>query len=202
MDSSRTWTGFEELGKSLRSRRIAGGLTVTAVGTRIGRYHSFVSRYENSVSRLDLIQLRLCAAAVDVSIGGLVRELLGRPEGSHAVRPDVTPIDPGLDKEQAKQVIDEWCLSERLRLAGLLRDLRERAGLKEAGLAERINEEQPFVSKYENSGRRVDLIELEQIAEATGTTSLAVVEEFEAYAPPVPLVLRVGDDHAGSDVAD
>lgn len=94
------------------------------------------------------------------------------------------------------------CRSARLRLFGLLRDLRERVGLEETGLAERIDEEQPFVSKYENSGRRVDLIELEQIAEATGTTSLAVVEEFEACAPPVTLVLRVGDNHAGSDVAD
>ena len=54
----------------------------------------------------------------------------------------------------------------RLRLQRLLQVVRKEAGLKQAELAEKLNSDQSFVSRYERGERRLDLIELEQICTA------------------------------------
>ena len=70
--------------------------------------------------------------------------------------------------------------SEELRiLVGLLRQLREEAGLRQVELAERLNRHQSFVSKYEAGQRRLDLIELRAVAAALGVRLVELVKRFE-----------------------
>ncbi|MBI2955619.1 MAG: helix-turn-helix transcriptional regulator [Chloroflexi bacterium] len=50
----------------------------------------------------------------------------------------------------------------------LLREVRQRADLRQQDLASRISEPQSFVSKYESGERRLDVLELRQICAALG----------------------------------
>ena len=59
-----------------------------------------------------------------------------------------------------------------------LRERREAAGLTQAELAATLHVTQSFVSSYEAGGRRLDLVELDQISAALGTTLGEVVAEF------------------------
>ncbi|WP_300162387.1 helix-turn-helix transcriptional regulator [Solidesulfovibrio sp.] len=63
-------------------------------------------------------------------------------------------------------------------LRALLFALRKEAGLRQAELAARLGCPQSFVSKYESGQRRLDLIEVEAICEALGTTLAELVERF------------------------
>lgn len=65
------------------------------------------------------------------------------------------------------------------RLTALLRTLRENAGLRQVDLAERLGRPQSFVSKYESGERRLDLVEIQALCQALGTTLVAFVQEFE-----------------------
>ena len=51
----------------------------------------------------------------------------------------------------------------------LLRETRERVGLTQEGLPERLGESQTFVSKCERGERRLDLVETWHFCEAMGT---------------------------------
>lgn len=62
----------------------------------------------------------------------------------------------------------------------MLRDLRRRAGLRQADLADRLGVPQSFVSKYETGERRIDLLELKRICEALGSSLTDFVERFES----------------------
>ncbi len=64
-------------------------------------------------------------------------------------------------------------------LVGLLRQLREEAGLRQVELAERLNRHQSFVSKYEAGQRRLDLIELRAVAGVLGVSLGELVRRFE-----------------------
>lgn len=59
-------------------------------------------------------------------------------------------------------------------LQDLLRQIRLEAGLRQVDLAVRISQPQSFVSKYESGERRLDVLELRQICNATGIS----LEEF------------------------
>jgi len=48
----------------------------------------------------------------------------------------------------------------------LLRQVREEAGLRQIDVAERLDQPQSFVSKYESGERRLDLLELELVCAA------------------------------------
>lgn len=65
-------------------------------------------------------------------------------------------------------------------LADLLRELREAAGLSQQEVASKLDEPQSMVSKYETGVRRLDLVELEQIASALGVSLTEIVQKFEA----------------------
>ena len=65
------------------------------------------------------------------------------------------------------------------RLCALLRQIRDEAGLTQDQVAARLSEPQSFVSKYESGERRLDLIELRQVAVVLGTNLTEVVEQFE-----------------------
>ncbi|NKE55364.1 helix-turn-helix transcriptional regulator [Lentzea sp. PSKA42] len=66
------------------------------------------------------------------------------------------------------------------RLCALLREIRTEAGLTQVQVAERLDEPQSFVSKYESGERRLDVVELGLVAEALGTTLGVVITQFEA----------------------
>jgi transcriptional regulator with XRE-family HTH domain len=69
--------------------------------------------------------------------------------------------------------------SEHKRLQELLRQIRLGAGLRQEDLADRLGEDQWFVSRYENGERRLDLIELRQICQAVGMSLGEFVRRFE-----------------------
>ena len=68
----------------------------------------------------------------------------------------------------------------RIALQEALRELREEAGMKQVDVAKKLKKHQSYVSKYETGERRLDLIELEQIALALGLDLPALVSRYQA----------------------
>ena len=68
--------------------------------------------------------------------------------------------------------------AEYQRLCALLRDLRQEAGLTQVQVAAKLDVPQSFVSKYESGERRLDVIELGQVARVLGTTVRDVLERL------------------------
>lgn len=64
-------------------------------------------------------------------------------------------------------------------LRELLRQVRSDAGLRQVDLAERINQPQSFVSKYESGERRLDVLELRQICSVMGISLGEFVHKLE-----------------------
>ncbi|MHC4226673.1 MAG: helix-turn-helix domain-containing protein [Planctomycetota bacterium] len=62
----------------------------------------------------------------------------------------------------------------------LLRQFREEAGLRQLDVAQRLNQPQSFVSKYESGERRLDLLELELVCEACKTSLTKFVSRYQA----------------------
>lgn len=69
---------------------------------------------------------------------------------------------------------------EHARLRSLLRQLREKAGLKQVELAVKLRKPQSFVSNYERGERRLDLLELKQVCSALGVRLVDFVRRFES----------------------
>ena len=72
--------------------------------------------------------------------------------------------------------------TEDEKLAALLRSVRSSAGFTQAEVAERLEQPQSFVSKYESGERRLDLVELKQICKALGISLVEFVRRFEKEA--------------------
>jgi predicted transcriptional regulator len=78
-----------------------------------------------------------------------------------------------------------WSVGKTIYSAGqeklqkLLISTREKAGLTQAAVANKLNRPQSFVSKYESGERRLDLIELAEICKAMGTSLVEFVKQFE-----------------------
>ncbi|WP_147019166.1 helix-turn-helix domain-containing protein [Methylorubrum extorquens] len=66
------------------------------------------------------------------------------------------------------------------RLAELIAEYREAADLKQSDVAKRLKRHQPFVSEIESGQRRVDLIELLDLAEAIGFDPHALIDALLA----------------------
>ena len=66
------------------------------------------------------------------------------------------------------------------RLIDLLVEQREHAGLTQAQLAERLGRYQSVVSSMENGGRRIDVVELLDIAEVIGLDLHKLIDELLA----------------------
>ena len=64
-------------------------------------------------------------------------------------------------------------------LCTLLRDTRTKRGLRQQDLADRLEEPQSFVSKFESGERRLDVVELYQICSALEVSFPALLKEFE-----------------------
>ncbi len=69
--------------------------------------------------------------------------------------------------------------NDRDRFLGLLRQIRNEAGMRQEDLADRLGQPQSFVSRYESGERRVDLLELERICNALGITLGDFVARYE-----------------------
>lgn len=161
-----------ELAELLRSLRLQVGLTQTQVADRLGRHHPFVHDYETGQRRLDVVRLRQIAGILDTTLTEIAKQLFGTSAGGQS--PRTGPLGGGPAAQIGASYDDQWT-----QLCAQLRAWRNRAGLTEVEVARRLDEPQSFVSKYENMKRRLDLIELEQVATALDTTLLAVVDEFE-----------------------
>jgi transcriptional regulator with XRE-family HTH domain len=66
------------------------------------------------------------------------------------------------------------------RLINVLVAARHRAGLTQRKLAERLEEHQSFVAKYENGERRLDIIEFVAIARAVGADPVKLFRDYVA----------------------
>lgn len=64
------------------------------------------------------------------------------------------------------------------RVAELIAEYRDAAGLKQSEVAGRLGRHQPFISGIESGQRRVDLIELLDLAEAIGFDPATLIEEL------------------------
>ena len=65
-----------------------------------------------------------------------------------------------------------------VRLVDLIVEQRNRAGLSQAGLAAQLGRYQSVVSQIESGGRRVDVVELLDIAAIIGLDVHAVIDEL------------------------
>jgi transcriptional regulator with XRE-family HTH domain len=71
-------------------------------------------------------------------------------------------------------------LLSRSPVAGLLRDARLQAGMKQSELSARLGVPQSFVSKYETGERRLDFMEVRSICAALGLPLAEFAERVEA----------------------
>lgn len=69
--------------------------------------------------------------------------------------------------------------SEYQQLCRLLRELRVEAGLTQKQVADRLQEAQSFVSKYESGERRLDVIELRHVAKALGVPTGTLLSRLD-----------------------
>jgi transcriptional regulator with XRE-family HTH domain len=69
--------------------------------------------------------------------------------------------------------------NQREALQKQLRQARLDAGLRQVDLAEKINQNQSFVSKYESGERRLDLLELREVCQVLGISLKQFVTRFE-----------------------
>lgn len=65
-------------------------------------------------------------------------------------------------------------------LRRVLRAIRLERGLTQKQLAEQLDVPQSYVSKYEAGERRLDLVELEVVADALGVALTTIVRRFES----------------------
>jgi transcriptional regulator with XRE-family HTH domain len=80
---------------------------------------------------------------------------------------------------------------EHKRLMTMLATARKSMGLTQQQLAEKIGENQNFISKYESGERRLDVLELAAIARPIDFNVAHAVREIEAeYGPIVNPKLR------------
>jgi transcriptional regulator with XRE-family HTH domain len=64
-------------------------------------------------------------------------------------------------------------------LCRILIDARKKTGLTQAVVAERLQKPQSFVAKYENGERRLDVIELLDVAVALGTRPETLIRQLQ-----------------------
>jgi transcriptional regulator with XRE-family HTH domain len=69
--------------------------------------------------------------------------------------------------------------NQLLILGKVLADARERHGLKQSELAEKLGLPASYLSKIENGTRRLDVIELIQIAQAMGADASELIGDVE-----------------------
>ena len=80
----------------------------------------------------------------------------------------------------ADRISTKTKLAEQLKVLGdILVRARDRAGLKQSDVAARLELPPSYLSKVENGTRRLDVIELIQIAEVMGVDPAEVIREVQ-----------------------
>jgi transcriptional regulator with XRE-family HTH domain len=62
----------------------------------------------------------------------------------------------------------------------LLREIRQKAGLRQVDLAAKLRRHQSFVSKYESGERRLDILELRHICGILGISLVEFARQLES----------------------
>lgn len=75
-------------------------------------------------------------------------------------------------------------------LLDLLRAKRLEAGLTQADLSKRLGRVQSFISDVERGERRLDLVQLRDLATAVGSSLVSLTQEFEAALSDTPAKRR------------
>jgi transcriptional regulator with XRE-family HTH domain len=70
-------------------------------------------------------------------------------------------------------------LDQQKKLLVLLRGIRVDAGLTQNELASHLSRDQTFVSKYESGERRLDILELREVCQATGTDFVMLMRKLD-----------------------
>lgn len=73
--------------------------------------------------------------------------------------------------------------AEYARLIATLVAARDAAGISQQKLADRLDEHQSFIAKYEGGERRIDVIEFIAIARALGADPIKLFKDFAAGKP-------------------
>jgi len=73
---------------------------------------------------------------------------------------------------------------EYRRFATALTDARQKAGISQYELADRLKVDQSFISKYESCRRRLDVIEFLQIVQAIGVDYQQVLDPVAQSMKP------------------
>jgi transcriptional regulator with XRE-family HTH domain len=68
---------------------------------------------------------------------------------------------------------------QREKLLFLLRDVRQKKGIRQTDLAEQLGVPQSFISKYELGDRQLDILELRRICELIGISLEDFVQQLE-----------------------
>ncbi|UPK33589.1 helix-turn-helix domain-containing protein [Bradyrhizobium sp. 186] len=76
--------------------------------------------------------------------------------------------------------------AEYTRLIALLVAVRQKAGIRQHGLAKKLGKPQSFVAKYEGGERRIDLVEFVAIVRAMDADPVRLFREFLAEEPTKP----------------
>lgn len=69
------------------------------------------------------------------------------------------------------------------RLTDLLKAARKEAGLTQQQVADSLGKPQSFVAKYENGERRLDVIELIEVADVIGADVVGIVRNLASGEP-------------------
>lgn len=72
------------------------------------------------------------------------------------------------------------------RFKQLLIEARQKAGLTQVELAQRLSRPQSYVSKYERGERRLDVIEFLHVAEAIGIEPIEFLYQLNYTSSPKP----------------
>lgn len=155
------------------------------VAAKLGVSQSYVHDYEEGQKRLDRSQLQRIAHALGTTrYQLLVTHARNAPPEHATAASEPTAHPPEADESEWESVehLDPDDHAETVRLGRHLRRLRKAAGLTQTRLGKLVDKFQSTVSNYERAKRRLDIIELEQVATALGTTLLDIEDALDS--PP------------------
>jgi len=68
---------------------------------------------------------------------------------------------------------------QREKVLLLLKEMRQKRGITQVELAEKLGVPQSFVSKYESGERQLDILELRQICQLIGISFVDFIQQLE-----------------------
>lgn len=177
----------------LKRLREDAGLTQEDIGRSLGVSHSYVHDYERGQRRLDVVQFNRVAQMLGTTlpeIPGQLSTVVGAPAPDRSEELAFVPVEDRQPIAGSERWImtKVWHDAECRRFGGYLRSIRKGSvghdgrRLIQRVLAEQLEVGQSFVSKYENGERRIDLPELDQIAEGLGVRLPEILSGFDWFS--------------------